>query len=392
MPSGGGRLRSLHRQPRSEPIIGRPITISAVAAKLSDFLGGGATRWTRAGGAARASAVGWAFSAFWHLLVLAVLALEVHPFRIPQTTPTVTVDLLPPLVPERPLERIEPALERIQPKPVRVQPIRTEKLPTVVAEKPVVTKPLTIRSPPVVTPLAPTPTPATQTDAPRAAKPIVVKPIEVQRPSDPITAIPSLAKPLEIQVPPSVTAASAEVQPAPAPPKPISIQSSSQVVAQKASPLPVLTNDLTTRGPVEIKPPDRPQSQARAGAAPPGAAGASGGGAAGGGGKPFDGPIAGFGQGGGLRMTLGCLNPDAYHLSAADRAACMARLASEAASARDLGPNISASKMAEYDRHVACHNAYAAQPTPGLNEASNGTSIKGLGNVPSLRNCGPGDR
>ncbi|HVY34968.1 MAG TPA: hypothetical protein VG960_11155, partial [Caulobacteraceae bacterium] len=148
---------------------------------MADWLGGGATPQTRARGATRASAVGWTLSAFWHLLVLAVLALEVHPFQIPQTTPTVTVDLLPPLPPDQPLERIERPLERIEPTPVRVPPIRTEQPPTTVAEKPVVTKPLTVRPPPVVTPPAPTPTPPTPTEAPRAAKPVVVKPIEVQR-------------------------------------------------------------------------------------------------------------------------------------------------------------------------------------------------------------------
>ena len=49
-------------------------------------------------------------------------------------------------------------------------------------------------------------------------------------------------------------------------------------------------------------------------------------------------------------MTLGCLNPETYHLSAQEREACLQRAAREAQAARDLGPNIPPDKMAEYDR------------------------------------------
>jgi hypothetical protein len=107
--------------------------------------------------------------------------------------------------------------------------------------------------------------------------------------------------------------------------------------------------------------------------------------------KPYDGPIAGFGQHG-LHTTLGCLNQDTYHLSEADRAACMQRVAREAQGGADLGPNIPADKKAEYDHKVACREAYANAPTPGLAEDSTGTRLHGLGNVPALSDCGPQDR
>ena len=391
MPNDPERLRFPERQPRSEPIIGRPTRAFAVAAKWADWLSASIAGRRRAQQPARAAVAGWTFSVTWHLLVLAVLALEVHPFQIPQTTPTVTVELLPPLVPEPPLERIELPPTPVQPPPIHIKPIRTETPPAPVAVKPILTKPLTVRAPPVITPPTPAPAPSTPAEAPRTAKPIVIRPSEQPRPPGPVTAAPSLNRPLEIQQPPSFTAAPTEA--APAPPKPVSIQPQSQMVPQKAAPLTVLTNDQTTLGPIEIKPPDRPQTPAHpaAAGAPPAGAGAGGGGG-GGGGKPYDGPIAGFGEGGGLHMTLGCLNPETYHLSAADRAACMKRLAREGQGARDLGPNIPNDKMAEYDRHVACHNAYSAQQTPGIGEASTGTRLPGLGNVPSLEDCGPGDR
>jgi len=357
--------------------------------RAADFLYSGMARQNPSRRAASTAAAGWIFSAFWHLLCLAVLILEVHPFKIPQETPTVTVELMPPLEP--PLERIEPPPPPIQPTPVRRRPIQTEKPPTVVAAKPILTKPLTVQPPPILTPPTPTPpVPPSPSEAPRQLRPVAIKPIEVQRPPAPVTAVTSLNKPLEVQAPPTFApqAAAPQVQapPTPAPPRPVSVQAQSEVIPQKAAPLPVLTNDQTAIGPIEIKPPDRPQSAAR----PAGAA--SGGATAGGGGlRPYEGPIGGFDQHG-LHTTLGCLNQDTYHLSAADRAACLQRVAREAQGGADMGPNIPADKKAEYDHKVACRDAYANAPMPSLADASTGTSLPGLGNVPSLRDCGPADR
>jgi len=350
--------------------------------------------------AASTAAAGWAFSAFWHLLCLAVLILEVHPFKIPQETPTVTVELLPPIEP--PLERIEPRPQPAAPAPVRLRPIQTEKPATVVAAKPVLTRPLTLQPPPILTPPTPAPpVPPSPSEAPRQNRAVQFKPVEVQRPPAPVTAVTTLNKPLEIQAPPTLAPpVQAPATPAPAPPRPVSVQAQPEVVPRQAAPLPVLTNDQTTIGPIEIKPPDHPQSAAQpAGAAPggatasgaAGAAGAGGGGGGGGGLKAYDGPITGFDQHG-LHTTLGCLNQDTYHLSAADRAACLQRVARETQGAADMGPNIPPNKQAEYDHKVACRDAYAKEPTPSLAADSTGSRLRGLGNVPALSDCSPADR
>jgi hypothetical protein len=283
-----------------------------------------------------------------------------------------------------------------------VKPIQVQKTPVPVAVKPIVTKTLTVQAPPVLTP--PAPTPPAPTETPRPLKPIVIKPADIPRPAAPVSAAPSLLRPLEVQAPPTVAAKPAPPSPIapPAPPRPVAIQPQNQVIGRTAAPLPVLTNDQTALGPIEIKPPDHPQSAAAGSAAarPPGggASGGGGGAATGGGGgsgggrAAYDGPIAGFGQNG-LHTTLGCLNQDTYHLSAADRAACLQRVAREARGDADLGPNIPPDKKAEYDHKVACHDAYTGAPMPSMADASTGgTSLRGLGNVPSLRDCGPADR
>ena len=372
--------------------------ISALAARAGDFLYSGMARQNRSQRAASTAAAGWIFSAFWHLLCLAVLVLEVHPFKIPQETPTVTVELLPPLEP--PLERIEPPPQPAQPELVRLRPVQTEKPPTVVAAKPVLTKPLTIPPPPVVTPPTPAPpVPPSPSEAPRQNRPVAPRPVEVQRPPAPVTAVTSLNKPLDVQAPPTFTpqaeATPVQAPATPAPPRPVSVQAQSEVIPQKTAPLPVLTNDQTTVGPIEIKPPDRPQTAARPAGTAGGGATASGGAAAGGGSggglRAYDGPIAGFDQHG-LHTTLGCLNQDTYHLSAADRAACLQRVAREAQGAAAMGPNIPADKKAEYDHKVACRDAYSNAPMPAMADNSTGTHLRGLGNVPSLTDCGPADR
>lgn len=397
MPGHDARLSSIRRQTRSKPIKRRANRISALAVRAADFLYAGMARQNRTQRAASTAAAGWAFSAFWHLLCLAVLILEVHPFKIPQETPTVTVELLPPLEP--PLERIEPPPRPVEPPPIRLRPIQTEKPAAVVAAKPILTKTLTVQPPPTLTPPTPVPpAPPIPSEAPRQNPPVTLKPIEIQRPPTPVAPATGLNTPLEVAAPPTLTPQAAptpvQAQATPAPPQPISVQPQSEVIARKAAPLPVLTNDQSTIGPVEIKPPDHPQSaERRAPAAAGGAAAAGGGGTAGGGGglKPYDGPIAGFGQHG-LHTTLGCLNQDTYHLSEADRAACMQRVAREAQGGADLGPNISAEKKAAFDHKVACREAYTNAPMPSIAAGSTGSRLGGLGNVPSLRDCGPQDR
>jgi hypothetical protein len=348
------------------------------------------SRRTRAQRTASATAAAWTLSAFWHLLALAVLALEIHPFQIPEGPAPITVELLPPLVPETP--RPSPPLKRLELAPAPVKPVRVRQAAPPIAVKPQ-TKPLELKAPPVVAP--PSPAPEAQTPQPAA-----VKPVQTQRPSAPVAAR-ALSQPLQVTAPPvpltepapAPAAAPSQAAPAPAAPAPVVVQPQSEVVAHRVVPLPVLTNDRTAPGPIEIRPPDRPQGAERpsaaAGALPGGAA--PGGGAAQAGGQAFDGPIAGFGHKG-LRMTLGCLNQETYHLSPEEREACMQRAAREAQAAADLGPNIPPDKKAEYDRQVACREAYRGGGTPSLAEASTGTSVSGLGNVPRLRDCGPGDR
>ncbi|MDB5460628.1 MAG: hypothetical protein JWO72_2369, partial [Caulobacteraceae bacterium] len=170
---------------------------------------------------------------------------------------------------------------------------------------------------------------------------------------------------------------------------------------QTSAPLSVLTNERVVQAPVEIRPPDRPSSPLRttvpavpAVPLPGGAGSASPPGApAGGAAKPFEGRIVGFDDHGvrtGLRMRLGCVSPDTYHLTPEERAECLRRLADEAKTAQAMGPNIPAAKQAEYDRSVACRSSARAGSIPGSSADSSG-SIRGLGASPRLRDCGPGD-
>ena len=150
--------------------------------------------------------------------------------KIPQETPTVTVELLPPIEP--PLERIEPRPQPAAPAPVRLRPIQTEKPATVVAAKPVLTRPLTLQPPPIVTPPTPAPpVPPSPSEAPRQNRAVQFKPVEVQRPPAPVTAVTTLNKPLEIQAPPTLAPpVQAPATPATAPPRPVSVQAQPEVV------------------------------------------------------------------------------------------------------------------------------------------------------------------
>ncbi|HUO23221.1 MAG TPA: hypothetical protein VMU59_11955 [Caulobacteraceae bacterium] len=354
-------------------------------------------------------------SALWHLLVLAILVQEVHPFQIPQETPTVSVQLMPPLAPTPPQPEPKPPLQRLEPKPAptRAPPMRVDRPVAPVAAKPLTTRTLTVPALPDIAPPAP--------EALRTAHAVASQRIQIDRPPSVASARPALSRPLDTTAPPVVAPTPSLTPPAPvappaptlapaapaaptaapapvAPPKPVSIAPPSDVASHRAAPIPVLTNDQTAPGPIEIKPPDRPQEPGRAGAPalPPSdggtpVGGGGGGGSAGGGGATrgprtdFNGPIAGFEEKG-LRTTLGCLNPETYHLTPAEREACLQRVAHETRGLKDLGPNIPPDKKAEYDRQAACHEANrgGAVPDPADN--------MGLGVVQRLRDCGPGDR
>ncbi len=94
----------------------------------------------------------------------------------------------------------------------------------------------------------------------------------------------------------------------------------------------------------------------------------------------------------GMTMRLGCISPDTYRLTPEERAACLDRFGAAVRGVGDLGPNIPADKQAEYDRQTACRRIYKDQGMPASSDSSEGTSVKGLGRNPTLKECGPGDR
>jgi hypothetical protein len=351
-------------------------------------------RWSQA-------VASFAISASWHFLVLMVLALAVHPFQLPDETPPVIVELLPPLIsPPPPVE--------LEPKPITPEPTETLRRLPPVLDKPIeLRRPTPAAAPKLVQlkiPPAPAPPdaqPAAPLETARPLAPVLDKPLEVERRPAPA---PRLVQ--TNLAPPALPEPAVEAPAAPTP-SPAQVQ--------------VLTNEQVIQAPVEIRRPARaaapalrdtvagaPDLPVPPGAAGGGGAGASGGGAAGGGaiplgaipgnaGRAVNGRIVGFddnGVRGGLRMTLGCLNPETYKLTAAERAACLARLAAQAKNAAMMGINISPAKQAEFDRQRACHAANAAGgAVPRSSEGSADTgSIAGLGANARLRDCRPTDR
>lgn len=330
------------------------------------------TTWsTRAGGLI--------LSIGWHALVLAVLVLAVHPLPLPHDGPPIVVELIPPL-PTTPL----PVLRRLP---------EDEPTQTPIAPQPA---PKPQENPPVLRQLTETPQP------PAPAEPAPQTPIQIARPQ------PALSAPAEIQrrsspAPPKLT----QTVQAPAPVAPQPVEQPAPTTAPPApAPLQVLTNDRAIQAPVAIKPPERralsvnqtapdvPQPvQAESGG---GGGGAAAGAQAGAGIKPFDGQIVGFEKDGirwGLRMRLGCENPDTYHLSPEEKAECLRRLAEQAKAAAAMGPNIPEAKQALYDRQQACHAATTSSGIPSSTSQSDATGkILGLGANARLRDCGPGDR
>jgi hypothetical protein len=341
-------------------------------------------RWSQA-------AASFAISASWHFLALMVLAMAVHPFQLPDETPPITIELLPPLISPRPPPPVEP-------KPIPSEPAEVLRRLPPVLDKPIELKRPTPKAPPKLVELKlppalvpPEPAPPAPLEAARPLAPVLSQPLEVERRPSP--------SPRSLQTsrtPPALPQPVAEEPAAPAP-GPAQVQ--------------VLTNEQVIQAPVEIRRPARPAASALrdtiAGApdipVPFGASAEGGGGTGavplgavpGNAGRTSNGHIVGFDDvRGGLRMTLGCLNPETYKLTAAERAACLERLAAQARSAGAMGINISPAKQADFDRQRACHAANAAGgAVPRSSEGSPDTgAIVGLGSNARLRDCGPGDR
>jgi hypothetical protein len=372
-------------------------------------------------------AASFTISAFWHLMVLAVLALAVHPFQLPDTNRAVDLQLLPDLtLPPVPTVDLELKPSPDEPKPVpKAPPVQ---LRPATPEPPVALKP----AEPEPQPVPPQPPP--QLEVARPTAPELANPVEVQKravqaprlqtqqaapkiselPPEPVTvARPTAALPPPLEAP----RAQAPSRPAPLDTSRAAPQISQAPATEAETPAPaapqVLTNSTVIQAPVEIRPreaaPSAPRLETQ-GAAPQITAPAQGGAPPAGGGlgggptggtregslKPYTGfnsPSGVYGTGrNGLRTDLGCENPDAYKLSAEDRAACLQRFGARGRSGPDLGLNISARKQAEYDHDVACHKAYTLQSIPGSASGSSSISINGLGNNPSLKECGPGER
>lgn len=359
------------------------------------------------------AAASFAISASWHVLVLAVLALAVHPLRFPPETPPVIVELFPPPITVAPPVEVEqPPAPTVQdplnilrpsvpPEPVEVQrppePVPPQPLEAARPPQPVLSKPIQVeRTPLPVAPKAlevkrpPDLLPPEPLEAARPLQPALPRPVEVER-------RPSPPRSLEVTRPPDLIA------PAPAEAAP----SDSASPVQRSAQLPVLTNESVVQAPVEIRPPARasarplatapavPAFPAAGGAGGAGGAGSPAGAAPGGAVRPSDGRIVGFDDNlrNGLRMRLGCASPDTYRLTLEEKAECLRRLADQARGARAMGPNIPADKQADYDRWASCHAGTAAGAVPRSSgeDASTG-SIRGLGFNPRLRDCGPGDR
>jgi hypothetical protein len=411
------------------------------------------------------AATGVALSVLVHGLVLAVLVMHTHPFQIPQETPTVTLELLPPLVRPPPIARPKPPPPKPKPTP---RPLRVKPAPKVSVTKPVGIERLIMPAPdltqvepptlaptppPKPAPIEPPPVPVATPPAPPkpveavippppkpvvVVRPVMVRPSPVEAPPTPVpfkliqvepprpapgppAPVPSPAKPA---LRPALAPPAPKVADVPAPPaktvavnplrvdRPASqaaptlstVEPPTSLVAPPANAVPVLTSRDVIEGPIATRPPDR-----KLDAAPPfGEAAPAGGGAppAGGGGgavglpplaggHAYTGPIGSLPNGlrGGLSQRLGCLNPEDYHLSPAERDACLKRVGAQAQGTPYSGLNIPADKQADYDRNVACRKALSGKATPGVEDKDPSTAnLAGLGHDPGLSDCGPGDR
>lgn len=87
-----------------------------------------------------------------------------------------------------------------------------------------------------------------------------------------------------------------------------------------------------------------------------------------------------------LRTQVGCSDPKAAGLSREEREACEKRLARGARDAPFIQAPMAPEKRAAYDRVIKCRKEYDDAPVPNSRD-----SAWGLGYVPRLRDCGPGD-
>lgn len=339
------------------------------------------------------STVNWAaslaISALWHLLVLAVLVMAVHPFQLPDANRPISVELLPPLPPvDVYLRPRQVADEPAPPRPLPATPKPPEAKPSPPAldvspeiqQRAKVQKSLqSVAAAPRIPDAPPAPL-----DVARPAPPAQEPPLDVRR------APPAPQRTLEASRP-ALVAPAPQDEARPAPPPPVQVLTSDAVIT---APVEIRARDRTPIAPRQTSPslPDIPVAPAP----PPGGATTGQGGVTAGGPRS-NGVLIGGGFGDaaalrGLRTTLGCANPETYRLTAEEREACLQRLAHEAKAATDLGPNIPAAKQAEYDRYTACRRAYNAAGISPSGSESAGTTIRGLGPNPSPRDCGPGDR
>jgi hypothetical protein len=377
-------------------------------------------------------------SAFWHLLVLLVLTLAVHPFQLPDQNRALDVELLPPLTPP-PAPTV---VVHLQPRPADQPPA-----PPVAKPAPEAPPQISLQTPAQVAPQTqPKPVeaqaqpPESPTVDVRPSQPAVGRPVEVQRRA--VQAPPRLQtqlaapqipeappEPVEVTRPAPALQPQVEVSRAQAPSQSRSLETSrtapslpqaaapeAETSAAPPSQVQVLTNQQMIQAPVEIRPRERASASvsaaSRPGAAeiptpgggpPPGGEAAAGQGGAQGGvqgraGRPsvddfrgINGINGGYGAKG-MRQTLGCENPDTYKLTSEERAACLDRFAQRAKGAPDLGLRISAKNQAAYDHYEACQRTYKRPGIPGAGDPSEATSITGLGSNPSLQACGPGER
>ena len=93
-----------------------------------------------------------------------------------------------------------------------------------------------------------------------------------------------------------------------------------------------------------------------------------------------------------IRPTIGCAHPEAYRLSKREQERCDDELGEQGRHARFLGLMIPPEKAAAYERTLHCRRIYDDNNTPTGNQTSNAPGgITGLGYVPSLRECPPGE-
>lgn len=201
--------------------------------------------------------------------------------------------------------------------------------------------------------------------------------VELTRPPPPKT--PKTPKPTE---PPRRP----EVQKRPEPPKPP--EPAKRIELGKSAPTPARRPVEEKRQPAPQAPapavvPPRPSAPAAA-AAPSTAAPASVPG------RPSPwlvGPGSSLPPGfsGSLRTHLGCSDPNAAGLSRREREACKDRLAEGARDAPLIQAPMAPEKRAGYDRIIKCRRDYDNAPVP------NNAGGWGLGYIPRLRDCRPGD-